>query len=141
MGLVLRIAGGIILAVILLTVGCGVLVSSSSDDIEQELASIEADAEQQVEQEEAEQAERVTWEWVDKPSCSEGTRCWQIEVTSEAGCPNGLYAELNILDADGVVVDYTNDSLGRLGPGGTALLTFEHYGEAASGEVSKVQCS
>jgi hypothetical protein len=42
MGLMLKIAGGVVLAVIMLTVGCGALVASSADDIEKELAKTSA---------------------------------------------------------------------------------------------------
>jgi hypothetical protein len=38
MKLILKIAAGVVLGMVLLTVGCGVLVASSADDIEKELA-------------------------------------------------------------------------------------------------------
>jgi hypothetical protein len=38
MKLVLKIAAGVVLGVVLLTVGCGMLVASSADDVQKELA-------------------------------------------------------------------------------------------------------
>ena len=100
----------------------------------------EADAGVDVEPE-PDPAYETTWEWVQKPTCDSGDVCWQIDVHSETGCPNGLYAEMNIMNADGVVIDYSNDTLGHLSPGGTARLTFHHYGEdAETGEIAEVSC-
>jgi hypothetical protein len=143
--LVLKIAGGIILAVILLTVGCSVLVTSSTDEIDQQLSvaqeSIQAQAEADIAAEEAAAAEAVTWEWVADAKC-DYSRCSQIRVTSDRDCPNGIYAEANLLNAADEVVDYTNDSLGRLDAGTTAIMTFAILNDDVThAEVAKVTCN
>lgn len=123
MSLVLKIAAGVVLAIVVLAVGCSALIAS--DDTNQ--ASTE-DA-------------TTTWTWVNFPKCGDTPQCWQIAVTSETGCPNGLYAEVNLFDANGAVVDYTNDSLGALRPKGTAILTFDYYGKgAANPDLTKLNC-
>lgn len=132
MGLILKIAVGVILAVVVLAY---ITTIEGIDGTGTPTAG-----EQFVEEPEPEYA--ATWEWVDAAECSEGTRCWQITVSSDSGCPNGLYGELNILDTNGTVIDYTNDTLGRLGAGGSAILTFDYYGDGAeSGEIAKLECS
>lgn len=139
--LVLKIAGGIILAVLLLAVGCSVLVTASEDEIGAEFARAEEEFAASVAAEEEERAASIEWEWVEDPDCDSGTRCWQIAVSSADGCPDGVYAELNVLDENDAVIDYTNDTLGVLQPGQTAILTFDYYGDGAeSGQVAKVDC-
>ena len=59
------------------------------------------------------------------------------------GCPNALYAELQITNASGTVVDSSNDSLGSLRSGQKARLTFNYLGEGegkVTGEVTEVKC-
>ncbi len=81
----------------------------------------------------------MAWVWVDNPSCDYFT-CWQIRVLSRDGCPDGVYAELNILSGD-TVIGYTNDSLGYLGPGETALLTLTDTNEnSTSGRLTDLTC-
>jgi hypothetical protein len=88
-----------------------------------------------------EEGRAVTWEWVENPACDYG-RCWQIRVTAPDGCPNGVYAEMNITDDAGVVVDYSNDALGSLAPGQTGVLTFTHFDDAPrQGEITQVSCN
>ena len=144
MGLVVKIALGIVLGFILLVAGCGLLVGASEDALNEELAEVQASVEQEVEAqiqaEEAEMASRVSWEWVEPPTCTDA-RCWQIRVTAQEDCTSGLYAELNLIGESGDVVDYTNASLGALAAGRSAVLTFETYEERiAAGEVTKVTC-
>lgn len=142
--LVLKIAGGIILAVILLSVGCSVLVASGTEEAADELAAIEAQVDEEIAAEETERQNRVSWEFVDSAEvkCSEySDYCWQLRVTAEADCLNGLYAELNLLDESGTIIDYTNDSLGRLEAGRSAILTFDVSDtRAKTAEVAKVEC-
>jgi hypothetical protein len=62
-------------------------------------------------------------------------------VISQNGCPNGLYAEMNILSG-GAVVSYTNDSLGSLPAGQTAQLTFDAFDlpSDVQGQLTKINC-
>ncbi len=141
MGAILKVIGAIVVAVILL----GLLVDSGNDDavsdyVAEQLTDTYVD--DVIDEPEPEPEENVTWEWVEDPQCdSSGARCWQIKVYSDTGCPDGLYAELNVLDASDTTIDYTNDSLGVLPPGRSAILTFDYYGDGAkSGEIAKVSC-
>lgn len=104
-----------------------------------------------------EQADSVPWypkgfrefspglatKWVDNPNvdCYSCTY-WQLDIVTLDGCPNGLYAEMNILNSNGTVIDWTNDSLPLLSVGDKARLTFETYNDAsAKGSLATLQCS
>jgi hypothetical protein len=67
--------------------------------------------------------------------------CWQMRVTTQDGCPDGLYAEINI-ESGGTVVDYSNDALGSLGAGETALLEFTDTSESGgrTGSLGQIDC-
>ena len=82
----------------------------------------------------------VAWQWVDNPSCDYFS-CWQIRVTTKTGCSGGLYAEINIKNGN-TVLDYSNDALGSLGAGETALLTFDYTGEhgGLTGNLTDISC-
>ena len=54
-------------------------------------------------------------------------RFGKYEVISEDGCPSGVYAEMNFMDADGTVRDWSNDTVSYLAPKQKALLTFVSY--------------
>jgi hypothetical protein len=83
--------------------------------------------------------DNVAWRWVDDPYCDYFT-CWQMRVTTRDGCPSGLYAEINI-KRGGTVVDYSNDALGSLGPGETALLEFTDTSESGgTGFLTEINC-
>lgn len=56
--------------------------------------------------------------WADV-GCSTGSRCWQIALFAYNGCASGGYIEANFLDSAGTVVDWTNDTIPRLGIGDT----------------------
>ena len=81
----------------------------------------------------------VSYRWVNRPRC-DYLSCWQIRVKSEAGCPGGLYAEINIKRGN-IVLDYSNDSLGSLGAGEEALLTFHvSEGSGRTAELTEINC-
>lgn len=88
----------------------------------------------------------VWWRWVAPGyvTCSEyATSCWQIEVVSEYGCPNGLYAALNFLDANQTAVGYTNASLPALVSEQVGRLTFdrvEENGAPRTGQIAEISC-
>lgn len=83
----------------------------------------------------------LAWKWVDGYNCNLGDWCWHIKVITASGCPGGLYAEMNILDSGDNVVDYTNDTVARLGAGSTAILEFATYNSVhASGQMATITC-
>jgi hypothetical protein len=79
--------------------------------------------------------------WDHSPHCSYDASCMGLYVVSRRGCPNGLYAEMNIVSR-GAVVSYTNDSLGFLRPRQIARLTFNVYDlpAGATGQLTKIDC-
>ena len=71
----------------------------------------------------------LSYKWIPNNRCGYSSgRCWGIRVMSKNGCPNGLYAEVNIVNGN-EVVDYANDSLGSLSPGYVAKLDFFTFRE------------
>lgn len=64
------------------------------------------------------------------------------DVVSEAGCPGGLYVEANFIDGNGVVVDWSNDSIPTLGAMEHALVEIYTYNETPnlSVKITKVNC-
>ena len=61
-------------------------------------------------------------------------RYGKYEVISEDGCPSGVYAEMNFMDAGGTVRDWSNDTVSYLAPMQKALLTFVSY-SAPGGKI------
>jgi hypothetical protein len=83
----------------------------------------------------------IAWKWVDGGGCNLGDWCWHIKVITEGGCPNGVYAEMNILDSADNVVDYSNDTVPSLAAGSTALLEFATYNSThAAGQMVTITC-
>ena len=68
----------------------------------------------------------VSYRWVKNPNCSYGS-CVQMRVKAEAGCSGGLYMEVNWVDKNNTVVDWTNDSVPSLAPNQKAVLTFTNF--------------
>jgi hypothetical protein len=83
----------------------------------------------------------IAWKWVNGGTCSLGDWCWHIKVITQTGCPNGIYAELNELDSAGNVIDYSNDTIPRLGPLSTAILEFSTFNtNADKGQMATITC-
>jgi hypothetical protein len=83
----------------------------------------------------------VAWKWIKNASndCY-SCRFWTVEVVSKYGCSNGVYGELNI-EKNGVVVDYSNDTINYLGPFQAGRFTFETYVEGSiSGRMTEINC-
>jgi len=82
----------------------------------------------------------LAWRWANG-DCGYGDYCWGMLVRSQYGCPDGLYAEINIED-NGVVIDYSNDSVGSLPAATAAKLEFRHFGDSGtlSGVLTELNC-
>lgn len=68
---------------------------------------------------------------------------WKLKVISQYGCPNGVYGEINMLDANDTVVNWTNDSIPSLGSNQSAILIFENYpydDYIESGQLVELNC-
>jgi len=77
----------------------------------------------------------------ERPSCYDCTGS-VYEVVTKSGCPNGLYVEANVLDASGIIVDFTNDVVSSLPLDGRAKIELYSYESGATRLlVTKVSCS
>lgn len=87
-------------------------------------------------------ASGLAYKWV-RGGGSDCYRCsyWTMYVMSDTGCPGGIYAELNILDRSGTVIDWTNDTVPSLGIKQRAKLVFETYNRSAdTAELTNLIC-
>jgi len=100
-------------------------------------------------------ADSVPWypegfeEWSGDPSlawksvggyCQLGDSCWRVQVYASAGC-SSLYGEMNLQDTSGNVIDYTNDRVGSLPAGSSAILEFSSYNDYAStAYITELNC-
>jgi hypothetical protein len=70
-----------------------------------------------------------------------GCSYWVLEAVSEAFCPGGAYAEIDILDSAGVKIDYTNDVVNYVGYGETVTFILKSYEDAATtAKVTELNC-
>jgi hypothetical protein len=68
-------------------------------------------------------------------------RCVAYEVVTEAGCPDGLYIEANVLDGDDRVIDYANDLVASVGVGERAKIVLESTDDDAERiRITEVNC-
>jgi hypothetical protein len=82
----------------------------------------------------------IAWRWASKNNCQDYD-CISAEFISQNGCPSGLYAALNWLDSNKLVVSYTNDTIPSLLPMQTAKLRFDDYEDVGkSGQMSTINC-
>ena len=84
----------------------------------------------------------IAWQWVNTGTCNLGDSCWHVKVISQLGC-SSLYAELNMLDSNENVVDYTNDVAYSLSPYSTAVLEFSTYhylSGSLTGRLTTINC-
>jgi len=82
----------------------------------------------------------IAWRWASKNICQDYD-CISAEFISQNGCPSGLYAALNWLDSNKLVVSYTNDTIPSLLPMQTAKLRFDDYEDVGkSGQMSTINC-
>ncbi|CAB4969351.1 MAG: hypothetical protein F2840_15945 [Actinobacteria bacterium] len=66
----------------------------------------------------------IAYKWAKNPDCDYFS-CFGMTIRAESvSCSDGVYAEVNLLDADGTVVGYSNDTVGSLSQGQKAKLIF-----------------
>jgi hypothetical protein len=89
------------------------------------------------------EAPDVAFRWLEDAAfdCEITEICWGMSVIPHAGCPNGLYVELAILDTTGAQLSFTNDLVASVAPDEAVTLVFENT-EIGPHEVrlSKVEC-
>jgi hypothetical protein len=91
----------------------------------------------------AEWDQNVAWRYL-KPKefdCGYADYCFGIMVITKDGCPNGLYAELSLVDKNGTQVGYTNEMMSTALPNQKSKLIFDTYEKQANtGRLSKISC-
>jgi hypothetical protein len=81
----------------------------------------------------------IAWRWTDRSCSYYVDYCWHVQVITNTGCPDGVYAEINIKDSAGNVIDYTNDSVPSLPAGSTAVLELS-TSRSATGSLVTLNC-
>jgi hypothetical protein len=76
-------------------------------------------------------SDNIAWRWAEKGEfkCKYGESCWGMFVVSKEGCPNSLYAEINLYDSTGTNIGYTNESLSSLAPYEKGKMVFDTFDE------------
>jgi hypothetical protein len=83
----------------------------------------------------------IAWRWLKSSEFSGYYEAWGLMIIPRYGCQNGLYAELNVLDKNDVIVGYTNDSLSYVGAMQKAKLTFNLLeDDGASATIERISC-
>lgn len=86
----------------------------------------------------------VAWRWGTKSEtkCTyDSSSCWSVMVVTKDGCPNGIYAEIAILDSSGVQIDYTNDGTAMVLAESKVKLTFDTFNEQAdTARIGEINC-
>ena len=82
----------------------------------------------------------IAYKWVRVNNDCYSCIYWTAEVVSKLGCSGGVYGEMNIMQ-NGIVVDYTNDTLSYLSPGQKGRLSFETYRDGTfTGRMTELTC-
>ena len=75
------------------------------------------------------------------PDCDYYSRCIQYDLVAYQACPSSVYVEANILDDDGTVIDFTNDTLAALTVGQRGLVTLGSMSaDAAAFQLTEINC-
>jgi hypothetical protein len=84
----------------------------------------------------------IAWKFASKSSYNcDNYSCISVEFISRDGCPNGLYAAINWLDANDAVVSYDNATLPSLLSMQSAKLRFDDIQEIGdSGQMAEINC-
>ena len=61
--------------------------------------------------------------------CDYGASCASFGIVSEVSCPSMLYAEVNMMDSSGAVVDWSNDTVQGLMAGQVARMAANSYAD------------
>lgn len=91
----------------------------------------------------SDESETVAYRWLKSSEfqCSFGDRCWGMLVWTSTGCPAGVYAEVGVENANGVVLGFANDISGALPAGKSAALVLETMEPgAAHGSLTRINC-
>lgn len=88
----------------------------------------------------------LAFKWVDKGSkdfdCSYYDTCVVLRVYAYNSCPSLVYVSANALDANGTVVDYSNDTVPGLLKGKKALMTLGSLdSRVVSFELTDLSCN
>jgi hypothetical protein len=71
----------------------------------------------------------------------DGCSFWAVEAVSEASCPGGAYAEVDVLDDAGNKIDFTNDVVDYVGYGDTVTFILKTYeANAATARITDLNC-
>jgi len=83
----------------------------------------------------------VAYKFTDGSCSISSAYCWTMRVISNTGCPNGLYAELNVKNGD-TVVGFTNDLLASLAPNQKGELEFTYFSNSrpTAASLSEINC-
>jgi hypothetical protein len=85
----------------------------------------------------------VSWRWLDNKeySCDRGEACSGVMIVAKHGCKNSLYAEISLLDKNGVQIGYTNDTLSSALAMQENKMIFNSYEKEASDvRLAKISC-
>lgn len=87
--------------------------------------------------------EELAYMWVSggpNPCGSMACSYFTMDVISHFGCPKGVYVEIN-MTSEGVVVDWSNDTVPALAAGQTAQLQFITYQQNVdTGQIANMTC-
>ena len=73
--------------------------------------------------------------------CDRGEACAGVMIVARDGCTNSLYAEISLLDKNGVQVGYTNDTLSSALSMQENKMVFNSYEEGVSEvRLAKISC-
>lgn len=85
----------------------------------------------------------VAWRWLENKEykCDRGEACAGVMIVARDGCTNSLYAEISLLDKNGVQVGYTNDTLSSALSMQENKMIFNSYEEGVSEvRLAKISC-
>ena len=85
----------------------------------------------------------VSWRWLENKEyeCDRGDACSGVMIVAKDGCKNSLYAEISLLDKNGVQIGYTNDTLSSALSMQENKMIFNTYEkEASEVRLAKISC-
>ncbi len=85
----------------------------------------------------------VSWRWLEDKEykCDRGNACSGVMIIAKDGCKNSLYAEVSLIDKNGVQIGYTNDTLSSALSMQENKMIFSSYEkEASEVRLAKISC-